>query len=58
MLHFSTLDGHMLANEIAMVDGVPRCFKEDGTLLVNGAYTIAGVTYVSDINGMIIFPAF
>lgn len=58
MLHFSTLDGHMLANEIAMVDGVPRCFKADGTLLVNDAYTLAGVTYVSDANGMIIFPAF
>ena len=54
-LYFSEVDGHMLMNEIAMVDGMPRCFAEDGTMVVNGTYTIGGITYFCDANGYIIF---
>jgi len=56
MLYFSPLDGHMLANEISIIENVPRCFAENGALVANGAYTIGATTYVCDATGAVIFP--
>lgn len=58
MLYFSELDGHMLTNEISIIENVPRCFADNGALVANGAYTIGATTYVCDANGVVIFPSF
>lgn len=48
----SEADGHKLANEATVIDGIARCFDENGRMVFGTTYTIGDAVYVCDANGI------